>query len=93
MFFCFLFLKKRRLLITFLKFITKNKQFQIAKSNSTVAVLESDNISVDNYNTHTDRALKLLGFRTTVELNDGLARFVASYPFGDALCPILRNEK
>lgn len=73
--------------------VAVNTRAQLAKSNSSVSILESDNISVDNYNTHIDRAQRLLGFETTVSLDDGLRRYIDAYPFGDALCPILRNEK
>lgn len=63
---------------------------RLANSTSAIQVTPADDISVDNYNTLTAHAQLLLNWRATVGVEEGLAKFIASYPFGKGKCPVLR---
>jgi len=67
---------------------------QATNSTADVAIIDSDGISVDNYNTFVDKAEMLLGFRARVSREEGLQKFIASYPFKKGeMCPVLRGQR
>jgi nucleoside-diphosphate-sugar epimerase/protoporphyrinogen oxidase len=61
-------------------------------SSSNITVLANDPISVDNFNTNTDGAELLLHWHATIAVEEGIAKFAASYPFGALKCPLLRPD-